>query len=175
MHGRNMSIITRRSLFHMFDVLEWQKKRKMCEFRLCGFSLILCHNSFCAADVSLCSIRISDVSSFFSMSHLYRYFCCSLSCHQVETEKNRTLDTHLFIFFCCDFFFCVAGPGSSCVSLFHYLNSRWLHVQCFHSTVCLSCKQKKTPPSEKCEPINCVFSLFCIFFPFSRTHTLAVS
>lgn len=35
--------------------------------------------------------------------------------------------------------------------------------------------RKKTRPSEKCEPINCVFSLFCIWFFFLRSISLSPS
>lgn len=116
----------------------------------------------------------------FFLSHFYRYICHSLS-RSVEAsaanEKSRRKKRHernreqerpsepwtQFIHFSFSLVRFFTRIFSHCVSF--ALSCEWLHVH--RSRWCLSCKRrvrrrKKTRPSEKCEPINCVFSLFCI-------------
>lgn len=172
-----MSIITRRSLFHMFDVLEWPKKRKMCEFRLCGFSLILCDNSFCAADVSLCSIRISDVSSFFfqaASSSLFLLFVeLSLGWNR---KKKPSYWTHIYSFF----FFFVAicfCRWSRFLLCFPFTLSKFSMasrpVLSFNGLSFMQTKKNSTIRKMWTNKLCIFFILY--FFPFPRTHTLAVS
>lgn len=118
----------------------------------------------------------------FSVPHLYRYVCHSLCCHRVSVDSGKgrwkkrrqpALSTHLFIFLVawCDIFptfssFRLYLSLSPSLALFTIDACPFLAgLSALYHSLSLSREwNKKTTirPSEKCEPINSVFSSLCI-------------
>lgn len=129
-------------------------------------SLFCVGNLFRAADVTSVNTHFRCFV-IFQLPHFYRSVCHSLSCRRVERRMNRrerkkTSIGHTFIhfsFLVLRFF-----------SLYHLFSAWWflIPIRAYHKkrTTTNNSKAKKTRPSEKCEPINCVFSLFCILYFF---------
>lgn len=117
------------------------------------------------------SIRIPDVSSS-SSCRIFIVVCLLIV--ELSLGWNRGKNghwTHIYSFF--SFCASVIFPSFICFVSFLFSTSKFsmtsspvLSFNGLSLSRSVVHAKKNHPPSEKCEPINCVFSLFCNFFPF---------